>query len=359
MDVRRRLTIRVTSPERGVIKLRKQIARRLGLRFGLNPNACVGPCGCICVSSKSSVVSSASSVSSLSIASKSSITSITSITSSSIKICTAPLCLLVTLTGIPNCLNGIQVIVLYNSVTIRWEGSFVVCGTTIFIYVYVSGSNYCIQLICDGDSSTACVSNVICNPFFFTANLRNCLSSSSGSSSSSIICCPNTCYTFTLSGLDCPLNGTYVLLANGSCVWITGSVSSSSSSSSSSSMSSSSSSIAYVPCCQNGLPTVLYGTITNLSGCACLDGEVLTFRWDSGFSLWRSTITASCSNPPAPVVLECNNNSWGLGIAGVNPAGCVGNFGTGSWTCSPLNITFSPVSITGCCTGTIKVVVTA
>jgi hypothetical protein len=99
------------------------------------------------------------------------------------------------------------------------------------------------------------------------------------------------------------------------------------------------------------LPDTLHATLSNLSGCACLDGLSIAIAWNG--SGWSGNYDA-CSLTGNTISLNCVGGFWqlsGTGCVLFNTVLQPGN------TCSPPNIVFSS-NVSGCCTGNITITIT-
>lgn len=102
-------------------------------------------------------------------------------------------------------------------------------------------------------------------------------------------------------------------------------------------------------CCANALPNILFLTITDTGGCACLAGSY-ALVYDSGLGLWQYTGTA-CSGAAliirfGCVGLVCNAFHVDIICNSVNTG-----FAVSSCTCSPLSVSFVNTTMNGCCAG--------
>ena len=114
-----------------------------------------------------------------------------------------------------------------------------------------------------------------------------------------------------------------------------------------------------VACCPGGLPQTLYATLTNVSGCACLDGVVVAVTWNGGS--WSGMSGSVCSGHTAFVDVLCTEEgTWVIGVEcfldGVEDG--AGEDTVMTFTCDPLSVTTAEFSLSGCCTGSITVTVT-
>ena len=128
----------------------------------------------------------------------------------------------------------------------------------------------------------------------------------------------------------------------------------------------------FVPCCDNGLPEVLTAKLTNVTGCTCIDGEVVTLRWDKVLKVWSGAGTgALCAAQAITWKLSCGGSDCsGFSLVAVGgvciamsitlDAGCNCKDANGKLA---LSFTVQLVGL-GCCDppsggGTIKVAITS
>jgi hypothetical protein len=120
-------------------------------------------------------------------------------------------------------------------------------------------------------------------------------------------------------------------------------------------------------CCPGvTMPATLFGTFANGTGnAACLNGisVQLTEGQSGNVTAWigsTGAAQATCGSGATilGMVLTCSNGTWTVSM------GCEGqNFPVGSnptGTCNPVHLTFAglPVDSTGCCTGSVDIVIT-
>jgi hypothetical protein len=92
-------------------------------------------------------------------------------------------------------------------------------------------------------------------------------------------------------------------------------------------------------CCPNNtISTILYATISNVSGCAGIAGTyTLTYQTNGGYWLYT----------PAPsemsLTLECSNGIWGMSVECPNNSGGVSRAAS-SAACSPFQVVFSNIA---------------
>ncbi len=175
-------------------------------------------------------------------------------------------------------------------------------------------------------------------------------------------CCPDTCYQFTATGFDCPLNGTYTMTGTTACNWSGTTVSSSSSSR----PSSSSGSAAVTPpitnlCCPPTLPATLHATLSGgVGGCSCLNGVIVPVTWNG--SVWVGSVTNVCTGNTVTLAFQC----FGSGVANlkmITGSNCGVTAFTGlpvtpTGSCVPLNAVYSSGLPSGCCSGAVTITLT-
>lgn len=111
-------------------------------------------------------------------------------------------------------------------------------------------------------------------------------------------------------------------------------------------------------CGCTGVPATLYAHVTDAGGCSCLAGTY-ALVYNAG-GAWIDVTSSACSHLIS-IALTCTGAAWALNIgcpAGGTPAA------SASFTCPPaFSVTFAGVvpdqisGPTGCCTGTVNVVV--
>jgi hypothetical protein len=157
--------------------------------------------------------------------------------------------------------------------------------------------------------------------------------------------------TFTTSGLA---NGGHTITAvfTGSGGWLT----------TQGSMTQTVGSSVTTTCCGNALPTTLYATLSNASGCTCANGSTIALTWD-GTSKWTGTGATGCGHD-ITLNLSCPSGSacTGFTLTYSFPDSCRSG-GTaltkGACTCSPLSLPFTSIGMIGCgCTGSIQATIT-
>jgi hypothetical protein len=118
-------------------------------------------------------------------------------------------------------------------------------------------------------------------------------------------------------------------------------------------------------CCPGvNIPTTLYAHITNVSNCACLDGQILQLVWDGSLYFASGALSESGCNSGNTINLRvnCTGGNWNLnsfcGTSGNN-----NSTNASSVTCSPLSVLFSGIAFnqqgvnTPCCQGTVNITV--
>ncbi len=213
-------------------------------------------------------------------------------------------------------------------------------------YVAV-GACATIQLVCTGTGPTGWVLVVTINGVTFTYQAQP------GS-----VCDPFNLRFFNVAGCC----GEWHVVVNTD-TWPCGSSSSSSSESLSSSSVSSSASVDVVStqCCPQPVNTILYANFSNISGCATLDGKVVPLTWNG--VAWQGTFLTGSGS--ATIAMKCLGIAtdqgiqffWNLTMLGACTTSGNNVLATDALCTPVMMVTFNPVTIAGCCTGTIKVVV--
>jgi hypothetical protein len=119
-----------------------------------------------------------------------------------------------------------------------------------------------------------------------------------------------------------------------------------------------------LPCCPNPLPLTVHATIHNVSGCPCIDGEVVALTYSSVTNSW-SGYKSVCGGPHLITL------GYSCGIHDCSTAALTGSFDGYNFpsppldpgcSCSPLNMGFSGVSFnplaTVCPNATVQITVT-
>jgi hypothetical protein len=100
-------------------------------------------------------------------------------------------------------------------------------------------------------------------------------------------------------------------------------------------------------CCPNPLPDTVHATIRNVSGCACLDGEVVALTFESLTSRWVGDKDI-CGSHPISLGFDC-------GVTSCDTASVTTIFDSINQTtvdvlpgcsCSPLNMVFDNLTLT-------------
>ena len=123
------------------------------------------------------------------------------------------------------------------------------------------------------------------------------------------------------------------------------------------------------PCCEFKLPNTLHVTFTNVSGCACFDGQTVAVT-NVGGGEWRGNPSGGICGNLFQVSVFCNQTQPGWGvwsisiicgdIGGGNKVGADAN----SSCANPIQIVFSNIPQVldsggiGCCSGTVTATVT-
>ena len=118
-------------------------------------------------------------------------------------------------------------------------------------------------------------------------------------------------------------------------------------------------------CCPS-IPATLHATITNVSGCSCLDGMVVTLTYNNGNWSNGPAIQTSCpNNAVLNIVLSCVGPGCNSFLLVFQCAGTSYNFPTSlnaGCTCSPFNLVFTATNsnpnVLACCIGTVTVTIT-
>lgn len=109
-------------------------------------------------------------------------------------------------------------------------------------------------------------------------------------------------------------------------------------------------------CCPDrNLPSQLWATIANVSGCSCLAGSYPLDHVTAPSPTWRYTGT-TCGGKSLSITLACaSGTTWSLAIscgAGDLPGGS-----GAAESCNPLEITFSGLTFGDCCSGSANVII--
>lgn len=101
-------------------------------------------------------------------------------------------------------------------------------------------------------------------------------------------------------------------------------------------------------CCMADIPTLLHVTVSSKTGtCTCLP-NALTLTWNG--SAWSAGGAGTCTAPD--VFLICSGSTVNGFLLYAPVAGITGGAPAAGSTCSPFDLVFSSLSISGCCNGT-------
>ncbi len=111
------------------------------------------------------------------------------------------------------------------------------------------------------------------------------------------------------------------------------------------------------PCCPvNSIPTTVFATLSDNTGCGCVTGTVITLTWNSVHSAWEGSGTMSGCTAAGPVTLKwyCSGSSAGCVHMLLDVTACVtttiGASNSGVCSCSPLLMEYGPIGVgAGCC----------
>jgi len=116
------------------------------------------------------------------------------------------------------------------------------------------------------------------------------------------------------------------------------------------------------PCCANPLPATLHATLQDISGCPCMDGEVVTLTYDANTGGW-SGLKNVCVGVSITMGFSCGSAS----CADASVAGTFDgqNYGPATvdagCSCAPLQMVFSGIILGGstqCPGATVKATIT-
>src|SRR6266446_5591436 len=78
------------------------------------------------------------------------------------------------------------------------------------------------------------------------------------------------------------------------------------------------------PCCGVPIPDELHAHISNVSHCACVDGEVVTLKWDPLGPAWKGTAGGSaCFAHGNTWVLMCGGNDCSKFTLSITGSVCI------------------------------------
>ncbi len=118
-----------------------------------------------------------------------------------------------------------------------------------------------------------------------------------------------------------------------------------------------------VSCCPNPVPPVLLATFSNPGGgCGCLDGLQVKLLYDPANPAWVARYHGCTHASLMGMTCDAATMTWGAGSGpdaqDFDPSNCHWpSVVATSVTCSPFRATFD-VTVTGCCSGTVRVTVT-
>lgn len=119
-----------------------------------------------------------------------------------------------------------------------------------------------------------------------------------------------------------------------------------------------------LPCCPTPLPATVHATMQNVSGCPCIDGEVVALTYQAVTNSW-SGFKDVCSGPHRITL------GYSCGISDCTTATLTGSFDGYNFpsavvdpgcTCSPLNMVFSSITFdplaSVCANAVVRIIIT-
>src|SRR5438309_1293325 len=108
-------------------------------------------------------------------------------------------------------------------------------------------------------------------------------------------------------------------------------------------------------CCGNPAST-LCAYLSSSDGCnACMNGQVVTLTKSD--DAWNGSLALSCGTVTITLACDVGPGCTGYYLTFQCGADSTSRFPT-SCTCDPFSLGFAPITLTGCCSGTVTVTIT-